>query len=85
MSAEMDNTMFFDSLKSEKASTREILMTVYGALEEKGYDAVNQIVGYLISGDPAYITSYQNARNLMTKLDRDEVLEELVKYYLKGN
>lgn len=84
MGSEMDNTMFFNALKGDKVSTREILATVYNALEEKGYDPINQIVGYLISGDPAYITNHQNARNLMKKLDRDELLEELVKYYLKG-
>ena len=53
-------------------------------MEEKGYDPVSQMVGYLISGDPAYITSYNNARNLMKKIERDDLIEELVKFYLEG-
>ena len=84
MSNDMDNTMFFNAFKEDKLSTKEILQIVYSALEEKGYDPINQIVGYLISCDPAYITSHQNARNLMKKLDRDALLEELVTEYLKG-
>ncbi|MCL1804446.1 MAG: IreB family regulatory phosphoprotein [Clostridiales bacterium] len=65
-------------------STRELLAGVYVALEEKGYSPINQIVGYLLSGDPAYITSHKNARNMIRRLDRDELLEELVTYYLKA-
>jgi len=80
---EMDNTMFFNGNGTGKDSTREILKEVYEALAEKGYDPINQIVGYLISGDPAYITSYRNARNLMKKIERDELIEELVKHYLE--
>jgi len=80
---EMDNTMFFNGNSTGKDSTREILKEVYEALAEKGYDPINQIVGYLISGDPAYITSYRNARNLMKKIERDELIEELVKHYLE--
>ena len=67
----------------EKVSTREVLMDVYEALAEKGYHPVNQIVGYIMSGDPTYITSHNGARNKIRKLERDEILEELVTYYLK--
>lgn len=82
MSIELDNTMFFKSNQSDDISPREILTTVYQALEAKGYNPINQIVGYLISGDPAYITSHNNARNLIRKLERDELMEEIVTYYL---
>lgn len=58
---------------------------VYSALKEKGYNPINQMVGYLLSGDPAYITNYNNARNLIRKLERDELLEELVRNYLEMN
>jgi uncharacterized protein (UPF0297 family) len=67
-----------------KAQTREILSRVYEALRVKGYDPVNQIVGYILSEDPTYITNYDNARSLICRLDRDELLGELVTYYL-GN
>ena len=79
-----ENTMYFNGTGGSKNSTREILEEVYKSLEEKGYDPVSQIVGYLISGDPAYITSYNNARNLMKKIERDDLIEELVKFYLEG-
>lgn len=62
---------------------KEILMTVHEALQEKGYNPINQIVGYLLSGDPAYIPRYKDARNLIRRIERDEVIEELVKYYLE--
>lgn len=79
---DLDKTMTF-RLKGEKKSlTREILESVYHALKEKGYNPVSQLVGYLLAGDPAYITSYKNARNLIRKLERDEILEELIKSYL---
>ena len=58
-------------------------MTVYSAMKEKGYDPVNQIVGYLLSGDPTYITSYKNARYLILRVERDELLEELVRFYAR--
>ncbi len=67
----------------EKASTREVLMDVYTSLKEKGYNPINQIVGYIMSGDPTYITSHNGARNKIRKLERDEILEELVTCYLK--
>ena len=78
----MDHTVMFKIKNDAEISTREILSKVYTALEEKGYSPINQIVGYLLSGDPAYITSHKNARNMIRRLDRDELLEELVTYYL---
>lgn len=80
---DMDNTMFFKADNNKDNATREILRTVYAAMEEKGYDPINQIVGYILSGDPAYITSHNNARNLIRKIERDELVEELVRSYLK--
>jgi len=82
MSGEIsENTMMF-KVQAEENKAREILLEVYDALKEKGYNPINQLVGYLLSGDPAYITSYNNARSLIRKLERDELLEELVKKYL---
>ncbi len=71
-------------LPREKRSPRETLLNVYAAMREKGYDPVNQIVGYLLSGDPTYITSYNNARYLISRMERDELLEELVRAYVEG-
>ena len=79
----INETVQFHFEMPEKASTRDILMDVYEALNEKGYNPINQIVGYIMSGDPTYITSYNGARNKIRKLERDEILEELVDYYLK--
>lgn len=73
--------MFNNSLKGEK-TPREILEGVYAALDERGYNAIDQIVGYLLSGDPSYITSHNNARNVIRQIDRDDLTEELVRYYL---
>ena len=69
----------------DKEETQKKLIEIYNALCEKGYDPVNQIVGYLISGDPTYITSYNNARYLIRMLERDELLEELVKFYISNH
>ena len=80
---DLDSTMFFRAENNKENSTREILNTVYEALVEKGYDPINQIVGYLLSGDPAYITSHKNARTLIRQMERDEMVEELVRSYLK--
>ena len=74
-------TIMFDSAKLQKTN-REIIETVYMALEEKDYNPIDQLVGYIISGDPSYITSHNNARTLMKSIDRDDLLEELLKYYL---
>ncbi|ACQ71637.1 MULTISPECIES: IreB family regulatory phosphoprotein [Exiguobacterium] len=81
--SQMDRTMQFNFPEDDqRANTRETLITVYQALEEKGYQPINQIVGYLLSGDPAYIPRHNDARNLIRKIERDELLEELVKSYL---
>lgn len=82
MSEHIQDTMSFKKVSEEANETRRILVEVFRALEEKGYNPINQIVGYLISADPAYITSHKNARNLMRKLERDDILEELVSTYL---
>lgn len=76
------DTMQFKLPKDDRTA-HEIIMTVFLAMKEKGYDPVNQIVGYLLSGDPTYITSYNNARYLIRGLERDELLEELVRYYVE--
>ncbi|MCT1176033.1 IreB family regulatory phosphoprotein [Pediococcus pentosaceus] len=78
----LDETMFFDFGDNKQNDVRETLKTVYDALGEKGYNPIDQIVGYLISGDPAYIPRLNNARNLIRKHQRDEIIEELVRYYL---
>jgi len=79
-----DTTMKYNVDKDELNNTRNIVKKVYMALEAKGYNPVNQIVGYLLSGDPAYITNYNNARSMIRNLERDELLEELVKYYINN-
>ncbi len=72
------------SIREEREMTmKEILYTVYEALGEKGYDPLSQLVGYIISEDPTYITNHKNARSLIRKVDRDELMEELIKNYLK--
>ena len=75
-------TQKFTIAKDNKAETKKILKEIYIALSEKGYDPINQIVGYLLSEDPTYITNYKNARALIRHIDRDELLNELVKNYL---
>ncbi|OON91016.1 MAG: hypothetical protein ATN32_02745 [Candidatus Epulonipiscium fishelsonii] len=79
----LSETMQFHFDLTEQYSTREILNDVYKALEDRGYNPINQIVGYIMSGDPTYITSYNEARKKIRKLERDEILEELVAFYLK--
>ena len=77
------NTILFTNPDKEKKQTiEEILTQVYAALEEKGYNAVDQMVGYILSGDPSYITGHNNARNLIRKVERDELVEELLSKYL---
>lgn len=84
--ANLHETQYFGRLEKEPENeAKRILMAVSNALREKGYNPVNQIVGYILSGDPTYITSYQNARVLIRKLERVELLEELVKDYLDRN
>jgi len=79
----MDKTMKFD-VKAEglETSSKEIILSVYDALQEKDYNPINQIVGYLLSGDPAYIPRHNNARSLIRRKERDELIEELVRSYL---
>lgn len=77
-----DETMCFKMQKEENIDSKEILKKVYQALKEKGYNPINQIVGYILSGDPTYITSHNDARNLIRKIERDELLEKLVKNYI---
>ena len=77
-----ENTIFFKVEKENKSNSKQILKQVYEALVEKGYNPINQIVGYILSGDPTYITSYNDARSKIREIDRDDLLEELVKSYL---
>lgn len=77
-----ENTIQFNFPKDKKDLTKAILTEVYSSLAQKGYNPVNQLVGYLISGDPTYITNYNGARALVRKLERDEILEEVIKAYL---
>ncbi|NLP47241.1 MAG: IreB family regulatory phosphoprotein [Epulopiscium sp.] len=79
-----NKTVHFSVKKDEINEARKILLSVYDSLVKKGYNPINQIVGYILSGDPTYITSYNNARSKIRKLERDELLEELVKNYLQN-
>ncbi|MBO5747251.1 MAG: IreB family regulatory phosphoprotein [Clostridia bacterium] len=76
------NTITFSLGNESEMEVRRIMLAVYNALKEKGYNPVNQIVGYILSEDPTYITTHNNARNLIRKIDRDTLLQYLVKYYL---
>ncbi|WP_053943246.1 IreB family regulatory phosphoprotein [Kallipyga gabonensis] len=84
MAKDYSETMLFTPINRER-EFREILKEVYQALEEKEYSPFNQMIGYILSGDPTYITSYKGARKLIRQIDRDELLEELLAYYLKGD
>jgi uncharacterized protein (UPF0297 family) len=77
-----DNTIKFTVPGDDKQNMRQVLRNVFDALNEKGYNPINQIVGYLLTEDPTYITNYNNARTMICKLDRDELLQELVRCYL---
>ena len=79
---EFDKTMHFEVEREENLKFREILKEVYEALVEKGYNPINQIVGYILSGDPTYITSHKDARNKIRTVERDELLEKMVKDYI---
>ncbi len=79
----MEHTQPFKIKNDEKLEMKAVLATVYDALKEKGYNPLNQIVGYILSEDPTYITNHNNARVLIRKIDRDELLGELVKFYLE--
>ncbi|MBE6728908.1 MAG: IreB family regulatory phosphoprotein [Ruminococcaceae bacterium] len=78
----IDKTMEFSLINDEELEIRKIILQVYEALKEKGYNPINQIVGYILSEDPTYITTHNNARNLIRRVDRDTLLQNLVKYYL---
>ena len=80
-----DHTIKFTVPNDDKENMRIILRAVFDALNEKGYNPINQIVGYLLTEDPTYITNYNNARSMICKLDRDELMQNLVKCYLFGN
>ena len=80
---DITNTQFFQVETGPQIRAKDILEIVYNALVEKGYNPVNQIVGYIMSGDPTYITSYNGARSLVMKVERDEIVEELLKAYIR--
>ena len=84
MTEDTGRTVHF-RIKKERTQAGDVLMRVYQAMAEKGYDPINQIVGYLISGDPTYITSYNNARYLIRMIERDELMEELVRFFVEEN
>lgn len=79
----MEGTRFVDIPEKDEEKIRRVIFEVYESLKEKGYNPISQLVGYIISGDPTYITSYNNARALISRLERDDILEELLKNYLK--
>ena len=81
----INHTQYFKVEKEPELRVSDVLEIVYHALSEKGYNPVNQIVGYIMSGDPTYITSYNGARSLVMKVERDELVEELLKAYIEHN
>ena len=78
----LGNTQYFRTKPDQELQVKEVLDLVYNAMDEKGYNPVNQIVGYIMSGDPTYITSYMNARSLIMKVERDELVEEVMKDFV---
>ncbi|ABP67358.2 IreB family regulatory phosphoprotein [Caldicellulosiruptor changbaiensis] len=80
-----DKTQHFSFDDAMEKKVKEILSEVYSALKEKGYNPIAQLVGYLISGDPTYITNHKNARSIIRRIERDEILEEIVKFYIDHN
>ena len=83
MNESFEKTRMFSVRADDRCESRDVLTDVYQALSEKGYNPINQIVGYLLSGDPAYITSHRGARSLIRKLERHDLLEEVVRSYLE--
>ncbi|MCI5760202.1 IreB family regulatory phosphoprotein [Bilifractor sp. LCP19S3_H10] len=81
---DLGNTQFFRVNTENEISVKKVLDLVYHAMEEKGYNPVNQIVGYIMSGDPTYITSHNGARSMIMKVERDELVEELLKEYIRN-
>ncbi len=84
MNNDLTNTQYFKVTKENEISVKEIIAEVYTAMTEKGYNPVNQIVGYIMSGDPTFITSHRSARSLIMKVERDELVEELLTEYIKS-
>lgn len=82
---DLSNTQYFKVKSEPEIQVKEVLDVVYNAMAEKGYNPVNQIVGYIMSGDPTYITSHNNARSLIMKVERDELVEEVLRAYIKNN
>ena len=82
---DVQNTQYFRAVQEKKMDVKEVLRRVYEALNEKGYNPLNQIVGYVMSGDPTYITSHKSPRSLNMKVERDEIVEELLKSYIDIN
>ncbi len=78
-----ESTQYFNAVREQEYDVVSILREVYEALSEKGYKPLNQIVGYIMSGDPTYITSYKNARSLIMKVERDEIIEEILEHYIE--
>ena len=85
MEKNINNTQFFTVQKEPELQVSDVLEIVYKALKEKGYNPVYQIVGYIMSGDPTYITSHNNARSLIMKVERDELVEEVLKTYIENS
>ena len=83
MMKKLDNTQYFKIQSDQEIRVSEVLQLVYQAMTEKGYDPVNQIVGYIMSGDPTYIPSHKGARSLIMKVERDELVEELLRVYVE--
>ena len=83
MNENLHDTQFFQTVPENRMDVDQVLDLVYTALSEKGYNPVNQIVGYVMSGDPTYITSHKNARSLIMKVERDDILELLLSYYIR--
>ena len=82
---DLESTQMFRVEKEPETGVKVVLSTVYEALTEKGYNPISQIVGYIMSGEPTYITSHNNARSLIMKVERDELVEELLKQYIKSS
>ncbi len=82
--AEINRTQYFNVSTDPQMKVKNVLEVVYNAMEEKGYNPVSQIVGYIMSGDPTYITNHNNARSLIMKVERDEIVEELLSEYIKN-
>ena len=81
---EINNTQYFKVQKDQEIEVKDVIAQIYEALTEKGYNPVNQIVGYVMSGDPTYITSHKGARSMIMKVERDELVEELLNEYIKN-